>query len=32
MLEKTTDRRPNIKLGPGRLGAGMETHQPLHLQ
>jgi hypothetical protein len=29
--EKPTDRRPNcIKLGPGRLGARMETHQHPH--
>jgi hypothetical protein len=34
-IEKTTDRRQNMhKAGtgrPGRLGAQMETHQPLHL-
>jgi hypothetical protein len=28
MPEKTTEDKTCIKLGPGRLGAQMETHQP----
>jgi hypothetical protein len=30
--KQQTEDKTCIKLGPGRLGALMETHQPLHLQ